>query len=59
MSRNALAAALQCINRMNDLAPQFLHAIQEITRAIQHERLLLEARRGPAAPDEGLAPIPR
>lgn len=48
MDRNALAAALEHINWMNELGPQIAQEVNEMARAVQQEQQLLEAAHGPA-----------
>lgn len=49
MNRNALAAAMERINRLNDLVPRQVREASEMMKAIQYDRQLLEAARGPIA----------
>ncbi len=49
MNRNAVIAALEDINRLNNLIPRQVREAQEMMRRLQYDRQLLEAARGPLA----------
>lgn len=49
MNRNALAAAMEHINMLNDLVPRQVREANEMLKAIQYDRELLEAAQGPLA----------